>query len=259
MPEAATAALPDADPYSVIPGYYDLFRAVEGEHALPSVAFFASLAPVGGSALELGAGTGRITLAVAERAATVCCLERSPTMRAVLLAKLAQRPALWDRVTVLPGSAPFFRLDRRFDYIYLAGVLEHIPPADRAKLFATIAEHLVPGGTAAMDMVLTEPAPDMPERELTEVRLGECRYVHSMRANRIGPDLSRLHITYRTFHQGELIATEAVTRFHHMHRPGPVLADLAVAGLVPAEGPVPMIEIKHVDDPGFVVVSKDAA
>lgn len=259
MPEASAAIFSDTDPYSVIPGYYDLFRAAEGERALPSVEAFASLAPAGGSALEIGSGTGRITLAVAERVATLWCLERSPTMRAVLLAKLAQRPAYWDRVTVLPGSAPSFELGQRFDYVYLAGVLEHIAPADRAKLFATIAEHLMPGGTAAMDMVLTEPTPEMPERELAEVRLGECRYVHSMRAQPLGPDLSRLHITYRTFRRDDLIATDVVTRLHHMHRPGPVLADLAAAGLTPVPGRIPAADPSQVDDPGLVVVTREPA
>jgi SAM-dependent methyltransferase len=258
VPEPSAAALPDIDPYSLTPGYYDLFRAAAGARALPSVGAFASLAPAGGSALEIGSGTGRITLAVAERVATLWCLERSPTMRAVLLTKLAQRPEYWDRVTVLPGSAPSFQLGQRFDYVYLAGVLEHISHADRAKLFAVIAEHLVPGGTAAMDMVLTEPPPDMVERELADVRLGECRYVHSMRAQQLGPDLSRLHITYRTFHRDELIAADVVTRLHHMHRPGPVLADLAAAGLTPVPGRVPAADTSQVDDPGLVAVGKEA-
>jgi len=261
VPETATPTLPDTDPYSLTPGYYDLFRAVEGERALPSVGIFVALAPAGGSALELGPGTGRAALKVAERVATLCCLERSPSMRAVLLAKLAQRPELWDRVTVLPGSAPSFRLGRRFDYIYLGGVLEHISQPDRARLFAAIADHLEPSGTAAMDMVLTESTPDMAESEVAEVRLGECRYVHSMRAQQINPDLSRLHDTYRTYHRDDLIATEVVTRLHHMHRPGPVLADLAAAGLVPAQdraGEVAALKAELADDPGIVVVRKDA-
>jgi len=262
VPETATPTLPDTDPYSLTPGYYDLFRAVEGERALPSVGIFVALAPAGGSALELGPGTGRAALKVAERVATLCCLERSPSMRAVLLAKLAQRPELWDRVTVLPGSAPSFRLGRRFDYIYLGGVLEHISQPDRARLFAAIADHLEPSGTAAMDMVLTESTPDMAESEVAEVRLGECRYVHSMRAQQINPDLSRLHDTYRTYHRNDLIATEVVTRLHHMHRPGPVLADLATVGLVPAQdraGEVAALKAELADDPGIVVVRKDAA
>lgn len=221
------------DPYAFTPGYYDLFRAKDGNQALPSVSFFADLAPVGGSALELGPGTGRITLEVAKRAASVCCLERSPAMRAVLLAKLAEQPRLWDRVTVLPDSAPSFELGRQFDYIYLAGVLEHVPEAERPLLFSSIARHLAPGGVVAMDMVLTMPAPQMQERDLDTVRLGDCRYVYSAQAERLGPDLSRLRMTYRTYHREELISTEVVTRLHNMHRPGPVLADLAAVALFP--------------------------
>jgi SAM-dependent methyltransferase len=244
------------DPYVSIPGYYDLFRAKEGDTALPSVAFFADLAPEGAAALELGPGTGRITLAVAERVAELWCLERSATMRAVLLAKLAERPKLWDKVTVLPGSAPVFELGRRFDYIYLAGVLEHVPEADRPSLFRTIADHLAPGGIAAMDMVLTMPAPELAERELDEVRLGECRYVYSAQAQRLGPDLSRLRMTYRTYHGDKLVATEVVTRLHNMHRPEPVLTDLAAVGLVPAQGNGLAMAGHDPDDPGAVVVRK---
>jgi SAM-dependent methyltransferase len=253
------AASPAADPYAFSPGYYDLFRAGDGDRALPSVAFFAGLAPEGGSALELGPGTGRITMAVAERAASVCCLERSPTMRAVLVAKLAVRPDLWDRVTVLPGSATAFELGRQFDYVYLAGVLEHVPVADRPQLFRAIARHLAPGGRAAMDMVLTMPAPEMAERDLDEARLGECRYIYAAQAERLGPDLSRLRMSYRTYHHTDLICTEVVTRLHHMHRPGPVLADLAAAGLVPAAGTGLAMASHDPADPGAVVVRKETS
>ncbi|HEY2576022.1 MAG TPA: class I SAM-dependent methyltransferase [Streptosporangiaceae bacterium] len=259
MSQDSAAAVAATDPYAVTPGWYDLFRAAEGADALPSVAFFAGLAPSGGSALEIGPGTGRITLAVAERTAALWCLERSPTMRAVLLAKLAGRPDLWDRVTVLQGSAPTFRLSRRFDYIYLAGVLEHIPARDRPALFAAIAEHLIPGGTVAMDMVLTLPAPDEPEHEVSQVRLGECRYVYSLQAQRIGPDLSRLRMTYRTLHHDELIATDVVTRLHNMHRPGPVQADLAAAGLVPVTAPGTAAAASVIIDAGVVVARTEVA
>ncbi|MGI5169457.1 class I SAM-dependent methyltransferase [Spirillospora sp. CA-253888] len=247
------------DPYAFTPGYYDLFRAKDGGRALPSVAFFADLAPPGATALEIGPGTGRITLAVAERAAGVVCLERSATMRAVLVAKLAGRPDLWDRVTVLPGSAPSFALGRTFGYVYLAGVLEHVPPADRPELFASIAAHLEPGGICAMDMVMRQPALDAPERVVDEAVLGECRYTLAAAARALGPDLSELRMTYRTYHRGELIGTEVVERRHNMHRPEPVLKDLADAGLHPLEGDGLAQASHDPDDPGAVVVGKAAS
>ncbi|MEV5571710.1 class I SAM-dependent methyltransferase [Spirillospora sp. NPDC052269] len=244
------------DPYAFTPGYYDLFRA--HEDALPSVSFFAGLTPPDADALEIGPGTGRLALAVAERARTLTCLERSPTMRAVLISKLAQRPDLRSKVTVLQGTAPGFDLGRTFDYVYLGGVLEHVPPAERPVLFAAIAAHLAPGGLCVMDMVLRMPAPDLEERVMDEQDLGECRYVLSAEAERLGPDLSRLRQTYRTYLRGELIATEETERLHNMHRPEPVLKDLADVGLHPAEGDGLAQATPLPDDPGAVVVRKAA-
>ena len=255
MPATADAVNP-IDPYAFNPGYYDLLRAKEGDRALPSPKFFADLVPENGSVLEIGSGTGRITLELAERAGGVWCLDRSVTMRAVLLAKLAQRPHLWDRVTVLAGSALDFKLDRTFDLICMAGVLEHVSKEDRPGLFRAISDHLAPGGVAAMDMVLTEPAQEMPDQVVDEVTVGECRYTFSIQADRIDPDLSHLHMTYRTHYQGEVVATEVVERLHNLHRPDAVLRDLAAVGLVPAEGSGIAVATGDPDDPGAVVVRK---
>lgn len=255
MSETAGSVNP-VDPYAFNPGYYDLLRAKEGDKALPSPKFFAELVPENGSVLEIGSGTGRITLELAERAAAVWCLERSVTMRAVLLAKLAQRPHLWDRVTVLAGSALDFKLDREFDLVCMGGVLEHVPAADRPGLFRAISDHLRPGGIAAMDMVLTEPAPDMPDQVVDEVTLGECRYSLSIEADRIDPDRSHLRMTYRTHYRGEVVTTEVVERLHNLHRPDVVLRDLAAVGLVPAEGSGIRMATNDPDDPGAVVVRK---
>ncbi|MCX4472495.1 Methyltransferase domain protein [Micromonospora sp. MW-13] len=245
------------DPYAFAAGYYDLFRAKLGDEALPSVSFFTEFAPSDGYALEIGPGTGRATLAVAAKVAGLVCLERSATMRAVLLAKLAERPHLQARVTVLDVAVPPFRLDRRFDYAYFGGVLEHIRPADRPHLFRAVADHLADGGLLAMDMVLRQPAPDFPERVVDEVTVGECRYELAAAATALGPDESQLTYIYRTFHEDRLLATEKVERRHNMHRPEPVLADLAAAGLAPAPGLV--FAGVSAEDPGGVVVRKEAS
>lgn len=226
--------MPDVDPYAFSAGYYDLF--LTGEDALPSVPFFAGLAQPGCRALEIGAGTGRVSLAVAEQAASVHCVERSATMRAVLLAKLAARPDLQKRVTVVAGAAPAFALGRRFDYAYLAGVLEHVPHADRPGLFATLADHVEDGGRLAMDMVLDDPVPDFAERVKGEVTVGECRYVQSYSIRAESPDKARLRYVYRSYLGDELVAVEQIERDHMMHRPAGVLADLAAAGFEPVGG-----------------------
>jgi hypothetical protein len=157
-------------------------------------------------------------------------------MRAVLLAKLAERPELQKRVTVLPGAAPTFAIDRRFDYAYLAGVLEHVPQAARPVLFGTLADHVEDGGTLALDMVLEDPVPDFAERVEAEVTVGECRYELSVAIKAETDDRARLRFIYRTYLGEEIIAVEEIERDHMMHRPVGVLADLAAAGFEPVGG-----------------------
>src|SRR5262249_26290706 len=147
-----------------------------GEAALPSVAFFASLAQPNASTLDVGSGTGRIALEIAERGVEVYCLEPSPGMRAVLLSKLAARPHIKSRVTVLDGAAPVFRLGRQSDYACLAGVLQCIAVDQRRVLWHTLREHLRPGGLLALDMVDEAVATDMPEELVNDARIGDCRY-----------------------------------------------------------------------------------
>jgi len=246
-----------ADPYAFAAGYYDLFRA--RPDSWPPVGFFADLAPAGGQALEIGPGTGRITLAVAERVAGVHCLERSATMRAVLLAKLVARPDLRDRVTILDAAAPDFDLARRFDYVYFAGVLEHIPPAVRPALLRTVAAHLVPGGALAMDMVLDLPIVDEPEHVRTSATVGECRYDLSIEIRSLGPDLAQLKQIYRTYYQDRLIATEVVERDHNFHRRGAVLRDLADAGFAAVGGSVQHAPADGPGNPGTLVARFEPA
>lgn len=94
------------DSYELVAGMYDLFAAAQGDAAPPRVSAFAELAQPGMRVLDVGAGTGQVALAVAEREADVHCVEPSASMRSALLVKLAQRPALWPRLTVSAGQAP---------------------------------------------------------------------------------------------------------------------------------------------------------
>ncbi|GAA4893917.1 methyltransferase family protein [Stackebrandtia albiflava] len=241
----------DTDPYGAVAGLYDLLHVGPGSAEL--VGFFADMAPEGGDALEIGPGTGRMTMAVARRAGTVTCLERSPTMRAVLLTKLAADPGLRDRVTVLDVAAPGFDLGRRFDYVYLSAVYEHVPPTARPALFETLAAHLAPGGVLAMDMVEDEVIPDLDEHEVRAAVQGECRYTLSTEVRPVTDDLARVRHVYRTWSAGEEIGRHVVERDHHMHRPAGVVADLAAAGLVPVGGTAIEKSGTPLDDKGTLV------
>src|SRR5699024_3228271 len=120
----------------------------------------------GGSILELGAGTGRVTLALAERGLHVLGLDLAPTMLVQAEAKLATAsPDIRDRVRFRRADMAALNLGETFDAViapYFA--LAHLPAgAAWRNVFAGVARHLRPGGRAAFHMplaeVLSQPAP----------------------------------------------------------------------------------------------------
>jgi trans-aconitate methyltransferase len=219
----------DTDPYARVAAYYDVLHINPGSTAL--VDFFAGLAHEGMHALEIGPGTGRMTLPVAARVASLHCLERSAAMRTVLLTKLIARPELRGRVTVLDAAAPDIRPERRFDYIYLAAVLDGVPPQARRQFFAGLAERLAPGGVLATDMVHDEDLPDTAEHLIREARQGDCTYTLSTAVRPLGRDLADVRHVYRSYYRDDLVGTEIFDRRHHLHRPPDVVADLRAVGL----------------------------
>jgi SAM-dependent methyltransferase len=215
--------------YDVSAFYYDLLAALQGDDALPSVSFFAGFARPGGSVLDVGAGTGRIALAMAAIGANVYCLEPSHSMRTALMSKLAERSDLWPRVTVLDARAPEFNLGRKFDYAFLAGVMQFIRTDERPLLFETLARHLHRGGTLALDMV-GEDERDWSDVLVGELLIGDCRYQVYCSGEAIGPERTSVRFRYRTSFLDSVIAEQVETREREMHRRADVAADLEAAG-----------------------------
>lgn len=132
---------------------YDAMATVPGAD---DIGFFERLAAdAGGPVLELGCGTGRVSIPLAEAGIDVVGLDRSPAMLAVAAAKRSRLPsATRRRVRFVEGDMIDFRLGRRFAlvfaafrvFMFLADV-----PAQRAALGA-IRRHLRPGGRLALDV-----------------------------------------------------------------------------------------------------------
>lgn len=100
------------------------------------------LGPVAGRlVLDLGCGTGRHTLALADRGARIVALDQSPEMLARARAKLVGRPVAWVR-HALPSPLPL--PGDRFDLVVMGLVAEHI--ADLPALMAEAARVVAPGG-----------------------------------------------------------------------------------------------------------------
>jgi malonyl-CoA O-methyltransferase len=106
---------------------------------------------VGRLALDLGCGTGRHTLALADDGARVVALDLTPEMMTRARAKLAGRAIGWVR-HALPGRLPFRA--GTFDLVVLGLVAEHI--ADLAELFRESARVLGGGGRCVVSALHPE-------------------------------------------------------------------------------------------------------
>jgi SAM-dependent methyltransferase len=106
----------------------------------PAVA--ALLGPVAGRrALDLGCGTGRHTLALAQAGAHVTALDQSPEMMAVARRKLQGQPVEWV-LHALPAPLPL--PDGAFSLVVAGLVVEHVP--DLRPVFQEAVRVLCPGG-----------------------------------------------------------------------------------------------------------------
>ena len=121
----------------------------------------------GGPILEIGSGTGRVALALAEEGHTVVGLELSEAMRAVAQRK-TDRAQLIDRVTFSAGDMRRFKLDQHFGLIIvpLNTFLHNLTLDDQLATLACCKKHLRPGGLLVLDCFNPDPAHAEDDRRL---------------------------------------------------------------------------------------------
>jgi len=160
----------------------------------PVVDFLVELAG-DGQALELGIGTGRIALPLAERGVPVRGIDLSEAM----VARLRAKPG-GDRIGVTLGDFATTKVDGPFTLAYLVyNTIQNLTTQDaQVSCFQNVAEHLEPGGCFVIEVGL--------------------------------PDLQRLPFgeTIRPFHLGEThlgfdeydVANQGLISHHYTKRDG---------------------------------------
>jgi ubiquinone/menaquinone biosynthesis C-methylase UbiE len=109
----------------------------------------------GGPVLELGAGTGRVTLAVAQAGIPIHALDASRSMLDALQTKLASHPHdLQHRVTLVHADMRTFELPERFALIIapFRAFLHNVTEEDQLACLDQIRRHLRPGGRFAFNV-----------------------------------------------------------------------------------------------------------
>lgn len=122
------------------PALYDL----ENHDFEPDGPFYLALAQrFGGPVLELGCGTGRLTLPLAQHGLNMTGLDLVPAMLARARHKAGALPITWVEADVRR-----FDLEQRFGFIFEAGAaFQHmLTDADQAAFLTRVLAHLQPGG-----------------------------------------------------------------------------------------------------------------
>jgi SAM-dependent methyltransferase len=209
---------------------------------------YARLAPPGGKILELGAGTGRLTFALAERGFSVVGVDIAPAMLAQAAAKQADlTPAVAARVELKRGDMTVLDLKRSFDLVICPYfTLAHVPRGMAWKnTFATAARHLKPGGLAAFHLPLVDimrlPGPhDSSQPVLDEPTPSGGRLLLFVRERTFREDVGRLdqvieYVELDARGQALRQSSERLTYYHT--DPAPLAAP---EGLTPDREPIPL-------------------
>ena len=146
--------------YDEAPDFGALYDAVPAYGTRADVAFYleeAARTDAPSRVLEIGCGTGRLTLPLAQAGHEVTGIDFSPAMLARAREKLAAEPrSVQDRVTLVEGDARRIELGEpsSFDVVLAPfRVLQHFPAiADQLDVLTSARRQLRPGGRLVFDV-----------------------------------------------------------------------------------------------------------
>ena len=179
---------------------YDLFDNK------PNIDFFCRHARGAAQVLDIGAGTGRIAIPLANRGVKVCCLEPSPAMRAVFIGKLRENTVLAERVLLVAAEVSSFALKSTFPLAIMSGVFDHLLHNDvRLRALHNIRDHLTPKGTLAFDCFVGHPE-ESPLVLSGDYTIGHKEYRRYVGTEKISEDMREVRIVFEIHERGEPVA-----------------------------------------------------
>ena len=127
-------------------GFYDSFsKGLDGDEAF----YLEEARKAGGAVLEIGCGTGRITIPIAESGVSIVGIDRAPAMLEVARRKIARLPEeTRKRLRIVEGDMRTFAMDRRFDLVIIPyrAFCHLMTTGDQRRALTRIRDHLVEGG-----------------------------------------------------------------------------------------------------------------
>jgi SAM-dependent methyltransferase len=169
------------DGYDKMADIYDVFSSAE------TADFHLDCASGTKEILDIGAGTGRVAIPIAENGTRVVCVEPSTAMLREFKKKLDSRPELKQMITVVHADAASFTLDRTLPAAFMSGSFDHLLTDDeRLRALKNIADHLEPGARLVLDVWLGLMTDD-PATWAGEATLGDTTYKRAV-GRKVLPD-----------------------------------------------------------------------
>jgi len=138
--------------YNKFAPYYDL----EYDHKEDDLDFYLDLAhEIGSPVLEIGAGTGRITILLAEEGHIVWGIDNSSQMLNICTRHISNLPKkISNKINLVQGDMRKFSLTTKFPLciIPFRAFLHNLTIEDQINTLNCINQHLLPDGIIALDM-----------------------------------------------------------------------------------------------------------
>ncbi len=178
---------------------YDLFDTKD------NIDFFYHYAKDERSILDIGAGTGRIAIPLAEKGVEVTCIEPASAMRDQFINKLRKTPILFEKIVLIAADASNFRLKRKFPAAFSSGSFDHLlDDNERITALTNIKNHLKDGGKLIFDVFIGLMR-DSPLSPAGSVKKEEYRYERFVSSKVLPDNKIKVHLVFKTFKDDELI------------------------------------------------------
>lgn len=137
--------------------WYDVFYSTAG---LDDVEFYVDLAVLsGGPVLEIGCGTGRVTLPVAAAGVDIVGVDFSPAMLVKAEKRVATTSDLGGSYEFVHGDMRTLALDRLFPLVVIPARTLYLAltPEEQVETLRRAASHMAPGGILAFNLFTPDP------------------------------------------------------------------------------------------------------
>lgn len=135
---------------------YDAFHDPDEPSLAGDLAFYLDMAEeAGGSVLDLGCGTGRVSIPLARAGFEVVGLDLSPFMLGIARKKLDEEaPSVSARCRFIEGNMAAFDIPDRFELVIIPfrSFQMLLSAEDQRSCLESVRRHLVPGGRLVVDL-----------------------------------------------------------------------------------------------------------